>query len=175
MNWDKVKEKIGGAAPLIATLIGGPAAGGIVSMVASALGVEGKPESIMAELERNPEAMLKLKELQLTHKTRFEELALEDTKAHLADMQNARQREVEIRKSGGSTWPLYMLASIIVVGFFGLLITLITMEGAVTADKERYIFLMLGSLVTSFAGVIQYFFGSSKGSSDKTALLVSKK
>lgn len=175
INWSDIKKTIGGAAPLIGTLLGGPAGGAVATLVAGALGVEDTPEAISTALVTDPSAMLKLKELELTHKTKLEELTLEETKAHLADKQSARQREIEIKKAGGSSLPLYILASLIVVGFFTLLIVLITMEGAINISKERYIFLMLGTLGTSFAGVVQYFFGSSKGSSDKTALLAGKK
>lgn len=171
ISWDSVKNTLAGSVPLIGTLLGGPAGGVVGSLVANALGVENTPDAIDSALKSDPSALVKLKELEFTHKTRLEEISLEDVKAHLADKQSARQREIEIKKAGGSTWPLYLLASIIVVGFFTLLIVLITLEGDISISKERYIFLMLGTLGTSFAGVVQYFFGSSKGSADKTKLL----
>ena len=40
VNWSDIGKKIGGAAPMIATMFGGPAAGAVTAMVASALGVE---------------------------------------------------------------------------------------------------------------------------------------
>ncbi len=175
MNWDDIKGFIGKGAPLIGTLLGGPAGGAVASLVANALGVEDTPDAIGAALKADPSALLKLKELEFAHKTKFQELMLEETKAHLADTQSARQREIEIKRAGGSTWPLYTLASIIVIGFFTMIIILITMDGTISHAQERFIFLLLGTLGTSFAGVVQYFFGSSKGSADKTAMLVSKK
>jgi len=65
MDWNSIKSKIGGAAPLIATMLGGPAVGGVVKMIANTLGVQATPEAIGAELDRNPEAILKLKQLEL--------------------------------------------------------------------------------------------------------------
>ena len=65
MGWDDIKNTIGKHAPMIATMLGGPAAGAITKMVANKLGVAATPEAIGAELESNPQAMLKLKELEL--------------------------------------------------------------------------------------------------------------
>ena len=175
MNWNDIKNTISKGAPLIGTLLGGPAGGAVGSMVASALGVEGNPESIVAELKRNPDAMLKLKELQLAHKTRFEELAFEDTKAHLADRQNARQREIENLKAGGSNTLMYILGVVIVVGFCASVITLMLKTTAIPTGSRDAVMLLLGSLIASFGAVVQYFYGSSKGSSDKTSMLVGKK
>ena len=37
------------------------------------------------------------------------------------------------------------------------------------------VFMLFGALVTGFGTVLQYFFGSSKSSTDKTSLLAGKK
>ena len=65
MNWDDIKNKIGGVAPVIATMFGGPMAGAVTKMIANTLGVDATPDASGAELERNPEALLKLKQLEL--------------------------------------------------------------------------------------------------------------
>ncbi|MCS0077883.1 holin family protein [Vibrio parahaemolyticus] len=75
--WDKVKSLIGNAAPLVGTLLGGPAGGAVGGLVANALGVENSPEAIETALLSGQEAMAKIKELELTHKQRLEEIALE--------------------------------------------------------------------------------------------------
>ncbi|MBV1843356.1 3TM-type holin [Photobacterium ganghwense] len=73
--WDNVKQLIGNTAPLIGSLIGGPAGGAIGSLVASALGVENSPGAIEAELRTNPDALLKLKQLEMAHEVQLRELA----------------------------------------------------------------------------------------------------
>jgi len=175
MSWNDVTGFLGKSAPLIGTLLGGPAGGAVASLVANALGVEDTPDAIGAALKSDPSALLKLKELEFTHKTRFQELMLEETKAHLADTQSARQREVENLKAGGSNTLMYILGVVIVVGFFATVITLIFRTTPIPAGSKEAVMLLLGSLIASFACVVQYFFGSSKGSSDKTAMLAGKK
>jgi len=175
LTWNDVKKTLGKGAPLIGTLLGGPAGGAVASLVAGALGVEDTPEGINAALKSDPSVLLKIKELEFTHKTKLEELALEETKALLADTQNARQREIEIQKAGGSNTLMYILGSLIVVGFFATIITLIFKTVAIPTGSRDAVMLLFGTLTASFACVVQYFFGSSKGSSDKTAMMAGKK
>lgn len=63
----------------------------------------------------------------------------------------------------------YGLAVVIVAGFFATLGGLIML--AVPADNKDALNIALGALVAGFSGVLGYFFGSSKGSSEKTDLL----
>ena len=64
---------------------------------------------------------------------------------------------------------MYILASVIVVGFFVL--TGILMFVTLPAGSNNVVNLLFGGLVAGFATVLNYFFGSSKSSADKTALL----
>lgn len=172
-TWDKVKDALGGAAPLIGTLLGGAPGGMVGSLISSALGVENTPDAIEKELRTNPEAVLKLKELELTHKTKFEELALEDTKVRLVDTQDARRSEIERVKAGGSNKFMYTLAGLVVFGFFGVVGMLFFLE--IPEASENVTYMLLGTLAAEFGSIMRYFFGSSKGSSDKTAMLMKGK
>lgn len=63
----------------------------------------------------------------------------------------------------------YLLGIIIVVATLvtiGLLIF-----QAVPESNEKLLYLLIGQEVAAFLAVVNYFFGSSKGSADKTALL----
>ena len=64
---------------------------------------------------------------------------------------------------------VYILASLIVAGFFGLLSLLLFQP--LPPDSSGVIFMLFGALSAAFGAVVQFFFGSSKGSSDKTELL----
>jgi len=173
-TWNRVKDLIGGAAPLVGTLVGGPAGGAVGTLLSSALGVEDTPEAIETELRGNPEALVKVRELELTHKTKFEELALENTRAHLADRQDARVAEIERMKAGASNRFMYTLAVLVTAGFFLLCGVLMFKTSAIPEGSREVAFVLFGTLSTAFGGVMQYFFGSSKGSSEKTSLLANK-
>lgn len=86
--WDNVKKIIGTAAPMIGTLIGGPAGTTVGGMVASALGVENTPDAIEQELKASPEALLKLKQLESDERVRLRELSVEQSKIESEERRN---------------------------------------------------------------------------------------
>jgi membrane protein YqaA with SNARE-associated domain len=68
----------------------------------------------------------------------------------------------------------YALAAVVVVGFFAVLGALVFWP--VPVENKDALNIMLGALVGAFSGgVIGYFFGSSKGSSEKTELMAQDK
>lgn len=170
MDWKDIGKTIAGAAPLIGSVIGGPAGGAVGTLISKALGCEDKPEAIAEVIKADPEALLKLEALEKSHQVELERLLLEGEQARLADVQSARSREVEITKSTGKRdVNLYVLAWTVVVGFFGLM-SLLCFK-ALPEDSNGVVFMLFGALTTGFGEVLNYFFGSSKSSADKTAII----
>jgi len=56
-----------------------------------------------------------------------------------------------------------------------LLTTVLLMKWQVPGENKDALYLVLGALLGSFTMVVSYFFGSSKGSAEKTQLLTDKK
>ena len=52
-----------GAAPALATAVAGPLGSAAISTIASKLGVGNSPEEVVSHLQANPDALLKLKEI----------------------------------------------------------------------------------------------------------------
>lgn len=63
----------------------------------------------------------------------------------------------------------YGLGALIVIGFF-LLLYLIFVAEIPSPNKELGL-IVIGALVGNFNSIVGYFFGSSKGSADKTDIL----
>lgn len=76
MNWSDVGRVIGGAAPTLGVLLGGPAGGAVGALIASALGTASDPDSVNSVLVNNPDAMVKVQELQLNAKVQLQQLAV---------------------------------------------------------------------------------------------------
>lgn len=175
MEWKDVGSKIADAAPLLGSLFGpvGTGIGAGIKLLASAFGLkesETTPEKINALLSTDPTAALKLAEIESSNKIELQKLVIEAERMRLADVADARGREVKIVQStGGRDWNLYALAWLVVFGFFLLCYAL--MRVSLPAGSNEVVFMLFGSLATGFGTVLQYFFGSSKSSSDKTALL----
>jgi hypothetical protein len=64
---------------------------------------------------------------------------------------------------------MYILGAIVVLGFICLGIFLI-----MSGKYEAAVNLMIGSVISSFTLVLGYFYGSSKGSADKTEAINKK-
>ena len=174
--WDNIKELIGTSAPVIGTLIGGPVGGAVGGLIGKALGVENTPEAIEAELRNNPDALIRLKELEnskelaiLQAKHEDERIKIEAKRAeteekqiYLADKQSARSRQTDSEKATGKVdVALYVIAGVIVVAFFVSILALIF----ITLDKQsgtyELLLMLFGALTTKFGTVVDYFFGAS--------------
>ena len=150
-------------APTIASCLGGPLAGLAVEAVSKAIGVD--PNQVQdtinsGKLTADQIASIQAAEVQLKLKAQemglnFEELAVQDRKS-------AREMQTTTK-----SWIPPLLAIIITVGFFGILVGM--MSGKVTSSDA--LMLLLGSLGTAWTGVISFYFGSSASSQNKDALL----
>ncbi|MBN2166744.1 MAG: hypothetical protein JW717_10740 [Marinilabiliaceae bacterium] len=176
---NKIKETlIKKGLPLIANLITGDTANKVIDLVKTITGINtNTPEELEREINRNPELLIRLKELELTHSVVLEKLALqniqqqlEETKVILSDKENARKREIVMAQSlGKSDWLMNTLAAIVVLVFFSLIILMILGPNSMTANGP--INQLFGALVAGFSMVLSYYFGSSKSSSDKNKSL----
>ena len=67
---------------------------------------------------------------------------------------------------------MYILGGLIVAGFFALIGMLIFKE--VPVDNKDLLNIAIGSLLAAFSTVVAYFYGSSKGSSEKNEIISKK-
>ena len=65
---------------------------------------------------------------------------------------------------------MYALGGLITIGFFILLYFLIFEE--ISENNKEILNLTIGALIGAFSMVVSYFYGSSKGSSDKNEVLL---
>lgn len=167
--WNSVKSILGSAAPMIGTLIGGPAGGLVGGMVASALGVENTPEAIELELKRNPDALLKLKQLESDEKIRFKELALDASKLALEERQSELKDVQHARVQHKDHWMPNALTIGLALMVGGMFISLFLLEPPERFDQV--IIMIAGTVLGAFTTAVAFWLGSSKGSADKTKRL----
>ena len=176
-EWKDIAVKFADLAPALGAAIGGPAGGAAglaISALAKVFGLkadETTPEAVAGILATDsPETRLKIITAENDFKLRQREMEIDELKVVLGDIQSARTRQVETEKATGhKDTNLYVLAWTIVVGFFLLLVFLLYVT--VPADQNGVVFMLFGALATGFGQVLQYFFGSSKGSADKAATI----
>ena len=60
LEWKDISETVGKFAPLLGTVLGGPAGGAIGALVAQTLGVENKPDAVYEAIKHSPEIAVRL-------------------------------------------------------------------------------------------------------------------
>jgi len=161
---------LGQVAPSIATALGGPLAGIAVKTLSNALlGHEnGSEEDVSAALQSaSPEQLAAIKRIDADFKVRMKELDIDLERISAGDRDSARRMQVETKD-----WTPKALAFFITFGFFGALIWI--MVFGIPQTGTEVLLMMLGSLSTSWTGVVQFYYGSSAGSKQKTDALTLK-
>jgi len=139
-------------APAIGTALGGPLGGLAVSAIAERLGVSDEVEAVTKAIKADPEAAMKLKQLEI-----------EKFKAVLADKDSARNREATIATSEKA--PLHnklispALALIVVTAWVGIQFTLI--NSTVPQEMRELVARVLGTLDGALMVILSYYFGAS--------------
>jgi hypothetical protein len=63
----------------------------------------------------------------------------------------------------------YALGAVIVMAFFAVIYLLIII--GIPLDNKDVLLIVIGALTAKFADIVGYFYGSSKGSSDKNDII----
>lgn len=171
--WESIKELIGTSAPVVGGLIGGPAGVAVGGLVAKVLGVENTPEAIEAELRTNPEAMLKLKELEVSKELAILKAQLENKQednrhvesyvnAQAGEFKDSRNMQVEALRQDDKfskrfVYYFAMFWSVFAVIYIGC-ITFVE----IPKENVRFADVIIGFLLgTIIATIIGFFYGNS--------------
>ena len=177
MNWSDLKTDVGAAAPILGTLIGGPAGPAIGAIVASVLGTSATPDDVKTALATNPDAAVKLRQIESDQIVKLRDLAVTDA-ANSLNAETARLAAVNATmqtEDKSDHWPTYTwrpfigfcvgfntaVASILVLAVYGPIMfgvktaaealpTLPTVLGALAA---------LNATVLPILGIASYFRG----------------
>lgn len=162
-DWRKI---VGTVAPALATALGGPFAGIAVQAIGSALGIDKATEESIAQKIAGctPSDLLKIKEAENNFAIEIEKLQREKQRIDAEDRNSARNRQIQLKDRAPD-----ILAVLITVGFFGVLAYLL--KYGVPKEGGEALLVMLGALGAAWGAVVNYYFGSSSGSAQKTELL----
>jgi membrane-bound ClpP family serine protease len=118
-------------APTIATAMGGPLAGMAVEAVGKALGVPpADAQKMLDNGKMTSDQLAQLKQAEIALQTQAQELGLDFEKLAVQDRASARSMQSETR-----SWIPGVMALVVTIGFFGILIGL--MSGKVTAGSPN--------------------------------------
>jgi hypothetical protein len=157
-------------APLLGSALGGPLGGAAAAFLADKLGVDSKTVSAVTDVlnsgKMTPEQIsaIKLAELEFQKFLESNKIKLDEIAA--ADRGSARTMQVATK----SVVPA-VLTMLITFGFFGVLGWML--YDAAVVDSPPLL-IMLGSLGTAWTGACAFWFGTTSGSKDKTAMLANR-
>lgn len=159
MSWDKVKKAVGKVAPLVGAAIN-PAIGGPVgAMVAAALGVESEPDAVENAIKNDPNAALKLVELQNQEAENLRKHQFGILDVELRDKQDAR-------KNHANHWmpsAICIALTCMVAGSTYLLFT-----NSIPDGNKEIAYLLFGALVAKWGDSIAYWVGTTRSSALKS-------
>lgn len=144
-------------APGLATVVAGPLGGMAVKAIADKLGVANEVEAVTAAIQADPEAAQKLAEIDLK---KFE--------LNNANTANARAMQIAALQQDDVFAKRFVLYLATFWSMFsGIYIFFITF-GSIPQANQRFADTILGFMLgTVVATVLNYFFGSAHGSTDK--------
>jgi len=164
----KIKRAIASAAPKLAQALGGPLAGAAVAQISKAIfGAPDADEELLSEALANasPDQLIALKAAEQEFQIALRQARVEEQRIDAGDRASARARQVEL-----NDWAPTALGALIVTGFFVVLGVMVARR--LPAGTETEFSIMLGALATMTAAVVNYYFGSSAGSKEKTRMMM---
>lgn len=169
MSWKDIVRTV---APTLGAALGGPAGGMAVKFMADQfLGNPEATEQDVAAFVQNasPDQMLEIKKADQEFAVRMRELDIDVFKLEVADRQNARDLfKVNI-------WPQIILSALFIIGYFSVMGALVWAHDAQINDRIFGILnTVIGVLTAAIPMILQFWFGSSQGSKEKTAKLGDK-
>ena len=158
-------------APLLGTAIAGPFGAVAATFIADKLSlptntVEAVTEALSSG-KLTPDQIVAVKQAEIDFKKWAGDNNLKLEQLSVQNTQGARDMQVATR-----SYVPAALALIITIGYLGILIGL--MLGKLTVADNQVLLILIGALATGFGTVLNFFLGSSHGSSQKTAMLASK-
>jgi hypothetical protein len=165
MNW---KELVGSVAPVLGTALAGPFGGMAGKFLADKLGVdESELDDIVTTAD--PEKMLQIKNSEHEFKIKLKELGIKEKQLDVEDRQDARKMATST-----TLLPQIILSVVFVTGFIFVLYLVFKGEVDLTGTMKDIAIFLLGILSAGITQILNFFFGSSSGSKEKTLQLGKK-
>lgn len=146
MDWKDLEGVVGKAAPLIGTLLGGPAGTTVGALVSSVLGVDNSPDEVHKALEADPDKLLKLREAELQQQQQLQQLMVESETKRMTEVNETIRAELASGDRFKSYWrPLFGYVMAIT---WGAIMLAATYQILFNADKAAGTINALGNLST---------------------------
>lgn len=144
--------------PTIGSLLGGPLGSAAAEAAGRVLGMSeptvDKVKAVLSSGNLSPEQVAELQAADVQLQARLAELGLDAQKLAQLDRADARAMQ-----TATASWVPSVLACAVTLGFFGILVGLLT--GELKLWESTTLSLLIGSLSTAFSSVLAFYYGAS--------------
>ena len=84
VSWSDIGKDVANAAPILGTLLGGPAGGAIGALISSTLGTSHDPDAVKQALATSPDAAVKLRQIEADQAVNLQKLVVATAQNQLA-------------------------------------------------------------------------------------------
>lgn len=165
MDWKQVGNAvISVGAPLLGGALFGPAGATVGSIIAGKFGVspDATPDQVLTAINGDPEAALKLREIETTHVERLQELENERLRIETADVQSARSVHQHHWMPSAITMVMCAMFGAIVGALF---------IWAIPGENKDIVVYMAGQVSGILTSCVTYWVGSTRASANKDSLI----
>ncbi len=93
MNWSDIGGLVAKAAPIVGTLLGGPAGAAVGALISSALGTPAEPDAVAKAIQADPQSLERIRKLELDHESDLTRMHLEAETARLTQVNQTMRAE----------------------------------------------------------------------------------
>lgn len=179
IDWKGIGQKLASTAPLVGAALGGPSGATLGTIIAHTLGVKDDPETVDAALIADPNAMIKLRQLQADTELELKRLAITEQTANLQHQQAIYSAEVSDRESARNfaakdpkdrvrptiTFALLFSVIFVIVAIFGGLASEVLKDPTAAATVGVVVGYLFGELKTALG----FYFGSTAAQDKQSA------
>lgn len=165
MDWKQVgNTAISVGAPLLGGALFGPAGAAVGSIIAGKFGLplDSTPDQVLTAIDGDPEAALKLRQIETTHVERLQELENERLRIETADVQSARNVHQHHWMPSAITMVMCAMFGMIVGALF---------IWAIPGENKDIIVYMAGQVSGILTSCVTYWVGSTRASANKDSLI----
>jgi len=158
MDWKALGQKVGKAAPLLGSALGGPAGGAVGAIIASAFGADSTPDAVAAAIKSSPDAVIKLKEIEAQNEQSLRDYQFKVLDIELKDIQNARAA------NSHNPMPAIICCSLTVLVGLG---AYALFKFNIPEENSEIAYLLFGTLLAKWGDSIAYWIGTTRSSAEK--------
>lgn len=164
MNWKDIgKQAIQMGAPILGGALGVPAGAAVGAMIANQFGVDDPtPGNTMAAIKADPDAAMKLREVELRHQERLIEMENDRFRIETADVQDAR-------KAQQHHW-MPSVITMVMCAMFGCIVGALFILAILGENKDIVVY-MAGQVSGILTSCVTYWVGSTRASANKDSLI----